>query len=196
MSRRSDPSGGVLLIGWGNLLLGDEGVGVHALRRLEHTYSFAPAVELVDGGTSGLDLLPLFGEHGRILMLDAVALDASPGEIQVLRGGDIRRALDQKLSVHHLGVSDVLAVAELLDYAPEEIVLLGMVPECLDLGLELSPRISARLPSFLEIALSILRSWGVSITRRHGCATAEGGAASLCVSTWLGTDPGRTIGQD
>nr|WP_274600200.1 HyaD/HybD family hydrogenase maturation endopeptidase [Thiocystis violacea] len=149
------------MIGWGNILLSDEGVGVHALRRLERDYRYAPEVQLVDGGTSGLDLLPLFGEYRRILMLDAVALDEAPGEIRVIRGADIRRLLTQKLSVHHLGVSDVLAVAELLDYAPEEIVLVGIVPEHLELGLELSPTLVARLPSFIETTLSILREWGV-----------------------------------
>jgi len=163
VSRHSEVSGDVLLIGWGNILLSDEGVGVHALRRLEQDYSYAPEVQLVDGGTSGLDLLPLFGDYRRILMLDAVALDAQAGEIAIYRGADIRRVLIQKLSVHHLGVSDVLAVAELLDYAPEEIVLVGIVPESLELGLELSPTLAARLPALVDAARSILEGWGVRI---------------------------------
>lgn len=161
MSRRSEGVADALVIGWGNLLLSDEGVGVHALRRLEREYRFEPAVRLEDGGTSGLDLLPLFAEHRRILMLDAIAGELPAGEIQVIRDGDIQRVLSQKLSVHHLGVADVLAVAELLEYAPEEIVLLGIVPDCVELGLELSPTLAGRLSDFTEAAVSILGRWGM-----------------------------------
>ncbi|NEV62530.1 hydrogenase maturation protease [Thiorhodococcus minor] len=161
MSRPSEGVADALVIGWGNLLLSDEGVGVHALRRLELDYRFEPAVRLEDGGTSGLDLLPLFADHGRILMLDAVAGELPPGEIQVIRDDEIRRVLSQKLSVHHLGVTDVLAVAELLEYTLEEIVLVGIVPERLEPGLELSPTLTSRLADFTETAVSILGGWAI-----------------------------------
>ncbi|AGA91172.1 hydrogenase maturation protease [Thioflavicoccus mobilis 8321] len=163
MSGHSEQGGEVLVIGWGNILLSDEGVGVHALRRLGQDYRFEPCIRLEDGGTSGPDLLHLFAEHQRILMLDAVALDESPGTVRVIRGPDIQRVLTQKLSVHHLGVSDVLALAELMDYRPEEIVLVGVVPENLELGLELSPRLAECLPRLIEAALAVLRGWGVRI---------------------------------
>nr|WP_206171646.1 HyaD/HybD family hydrogenase maturation endopeptidase [Thiorhodococcus mannitoliphagus] len=169
-----------MVIGWGNLLLSDEGVGVHALRRLERDYRFEPAVRLEDGGTSGLDLLPLFAEHDRILMLDAVALEAPPGEIRVIRNAEIRRVLTQKLSVHHLGVADVLAVAELLEYAPEEIVLVGIVPECVDLGLELSPTLRDAMPRFMVTLVSILQGWGVSVRELE--MTESPKAGELCTA--------------
>nr|WP_246194690.1 HyaD/HybD family hydrogenase maturation endopeptidase [Allochromatium palmeri] len=147
----------------GNLLLGDEGVGVHVLRRLECDYSFEPAITLVDGGTSGLDLLPLFADHRRILMIDAIALDAPPGHIAVFRDADIRSVLNHKLSVHHLGVSDLLALVQLLDYGPTEIVLVGIVPECLELTLDLSSPVTAAIPAVIEQVGSILDTWGVAL---------------------------------
>lgn len=153
----------VLLIGWGNLLLGDEGVGVHVLRRLEAEYRFEPAVMLVDGGTSGMDLLPLFADYRRILMIDAIALDRPPGSIAVIRDDEIRAVLSEKLSVHHLGVTDVLAMTKLLDYPPSEIVLIGIVPERMELDLELSQTLCDALPDVIQRAGAILRHWGVRL---------------------------------
>ncbi len=158
----TDPSD-VLLIGWGNLLLGDEGVGVHVLRRLEAEYRFEPAIALVDGGTSGMDLLPLFADYRRILMIDAIALDQPPGSIAVIRDEEIRAVLSEKLSVHHLGVTDVLAMTKLLDYPPSEIVLIGIVPERMELDLELSPTVVDVIPQVLERTGAILRDWGVNL---------------------------------
>lgn len=160
-----DPSD-VLLIGWGNLLLGDEGVGVHVLRRLEADYRFEPAIALVDGGTSGMDLLPLFADYRRILMIDAIALDRPPGSIAVIRDDEIRAVLSEKLSVHHLGVTDVLALAKLLDYPLSEIVLIGIVPERMELGLELSSTLRDALPDVIERAGAILLDWGVRLQAR------------------------------
>ena len=170
----------ILLIGLGNLLLGDEGVGVHVLRRLECDYRFEPAVTLVDGGTSGLDLLPLFADHRRILMIDAVALDAPPGHIAVFRDADIRRALSPKLSVHHLGVSDLLALVQLLDYGPTEIVLVGIVPECLELGLDLSPSVAAVIPDVIERVGAILSGWSIALGL--GVSTSQSRTPGLSAS--------------
>ncbi|EIC20579.1 HyaD/HybD family hydrogenase maturation endopeptidase [Thiorhodovibrio frisius] len=154
-----------LIIGLGNLLLSDEGVGIHVLRRLEQQYGFAPSsVELVDGGTTGLDLLALFQEHNLILLIDALfAPDSAPGDIQILRNDAILAALSKKLSMHHLGISDVLALAQLLDYRPREIVLLGVVPENLELGTELSTPVEQRLPDILTSVQTILSDWHIAM---------------------------------
>ncbi|QGU32929.1 HyaD/HybD family hydrogenase maturation endopeptidase [Thermochromatium tepidum] len=161
----TDPGTDVLLLGLGNLLLSDEGVGVQVVRRLERDYRFEPAIRLIDGGTSGLDLLPLFADHRRILMIDAIALAAPPGQIAVLRDAEIRSALSPRLSVHHLGLSDLLALAQWLDDGPTEIVLVGIVPECLELGLELSPSVAAAIPAVIEQVGAILSGWGVAFER-------------------------------
>lgn len=160
---QSNPSTDILLIGLGNVLLSDEGVGVHILRQLERAYRFEPTITLIDGGTSGLDLLPLFAEYRRILMIDAIACDAAPSHITVWRDAEIRRALNPKLSVHHLGISDLLALVELLDYSPHEIVLVGIVPESLELGVELSPTVARVIPAVIAQVREIMNGWGVAV---------------------------------
>ncbi|MBV5273893.1 MAG: HyaD/HybD family hydrogenase maturation endopeptidase [Lamprocystis purpurea] len=158
---------GVLVIGLGNLLVGDEGLGVQVLRRLETDYGFDPAVTLVDGGTSGLDLLPLFADYRRILLIDAVAGEGPPGSVTVLRDEAILRVLSQKLSVHHLGVTDVLALAQLLGYPAAEIVLVGVVPAELGLGLQLSPTVARSVPAIIEQLGAVLAEWGVTVRAKE-----------------------------
>jgi hydrogenase maturation protease len=162
-----DDAGGdgrVLLLGLGNLLLSDEGLGVHALRLLEAGYHVPPALTLIDGGTAGLDLLPLFAEYRRILLLDALAMDQPPGHCAVIRNEAILTVLSPRLSVHHLGLSDVLALARLLDFPPSDIALVGMVPRSLETGLDLSPEVSAALPRMLALAQNVLNGWGLQLT--------------------------------
>jgi len=150
-----------LLVGLGNLIFGDEGVGVHAMRRLEADYAFAPALELVDGGTSGLDLLPLLHGRERLLLIDALASDAPPGTIRIIRNRAIRAALTEKVSLHHLGIADLLALAELVGCTPPEIVLIGIVPGRLEMQLGLSDRLRERLPAIIATALAVLGKWGI-----------------------------------
>ena len=170
---RSEPIAGgepasAMIIGLGNLLLGDEGIGVHAMRQLEAAYHFEPAVELIDGGTSGLDLLPLILEQRRLLMIDALVSDEPPGSIRVIRNGAIKKALTEKVSLHHLGLADLLALAELLDCAPPEIVLIGIVPERMEMELSLSGRLRARLPDLIATACEILGEWGIDARAKAG----------------------------
>jgi len=164
-SKDAEPAS-AMLIGLGNLILGDEGVGVHAMHRLERDYAFAPRIELVDGGTSGLDLLPLLKGQRRLLLIDALAADAPAGSIRIIRDEQIRTALTEKVSLHHLGIADLLALAELLGYAPPEIALIGVVPERLEMELGLSDRLRDRMPAIIATALGILGNWGVKARSR------------------------------
>ena len=79
----------VVVLGLGNLLMQDEGVGIHALRLLQETYRFNPEIELIDGGTSGLDLLPFFRPESRMIMLDAMEFNQPPGGIGRVENEDI-----------------------------------------------------------------------------------------------------------
>ncbi len=163
VSKPCDLGAGVLLIGLGNILLGDEGVGVHVLRRLASAYRFEPMVACLDGGTAGLALLPWLTAYQRVLMIDAVDFRAAPGHIEVLRNEAIHATLQTKLSVHHLGVSDVLSVASLLDGIPEETVLVGMQPATMELNLQLSPIVDARQTAMIDAIQAILAAWDISL---------------------------------
>ena len=151
----------VTLLGLGNLLLRDEGVGIHAIRALEAGNLAPPGLEIVDGGTSGLDLLPYIEDRDRVLFVDAVNFRKEPGYIGVLENQEVPAMFSLKDSLHHLGLMDVLAAAQLLDAAPREICLIGIQPHIIETGLELSDLLQEKLPLLLACILAKLEDWGL-----------------------------------
>ncbi len=151
----------ICIIGVGNILMQDEGVGPKVADILKRDYIFEPNIEIIDGGTLGLDLLPYIEKYKKILIIDVVDFGKEPGFIKILRGEEIPPYLKTKLSVHHVGVQDLLEVARLMDFMPEELVLVGIQPESIDLGLDLTPIIVGKLKELTEEVLKILNSWGI-----------------------------------
>ena len=156
----------ITLIGLGNILLRDEGVGVHAVRYLEAHYEIPPALEVVDGGTSGLDLLPYIENRDRVLIVDAVNFRKEPGYIGVLKNQEVPALFALKDSLHHLGLMDVLAAAQLLGVAPQEICLIGIQPRAIETGLDLTDTIQARLAPLVDRILAQLQAWGLPLPAR------------------------------
>jgi hydrogenase maturation protease len=150
-----------IVIGLGNILLRDEGVGVHAVNALRERYTFTPEVEVVDGGTLGLDLLPFFEGRERVLLVDAVDFKKDAGHIASIDDEDIPSTLFAKLSVHHIGLSDVLFAATLMGYKPSKIRLIGIQPQSLEVGLDLSECISGKIQMFLDTIIETLREWNI-----------------------------------
>lgn len=151
------------LIGLGNILMRDEGLGVHAVKFIQEHYVIPPNLEVVDGGTAGLDLLPFIEGRDRVLFVDAVNFRQEPGHIGVLRNREIPVFFSVKHSLHHLGLADVLAAAHLMNILPPEVCLIGLQPHTIELGLELSPVIEARLQPLTALILSQLQDWGLSL---------------------------------
>jgi len=151
----------VTLIGLGNLLLRDEGIGIHAIRALEARYLAPPGLKILDGGTAGLDLLPYIEDRDRVLFVDAVNFRKEPGYIGVLENQEIPAMFTYKDSLHHLGLVDLLAAAQLLDVAPREVCLIGIQPHIIETGLELSELLQAKLPLLLACILARLQDWGL-----------------------------------
>ena len=146
-------AGPILLVGVGNVLLGDEGVGVHVARRLEARLAELPAgIRIVDGGTLGLDLLPLLADAQSAVIVDAVDIGAQPGTVAVLRGDEIVEALGGSLSAHQVGVGDLLAVARLTGSLPQRVALVGIQPARIEVGLELTQAVREALPLAVEAA--------------------------------------------
>lgn len=156
----------VTLLGLGNILLQDEGVGVHAVNAIRERYEFSQPVAIVDGGTMGLDLLPLFEDSERLLILDAVDFGKPAGHVGILEGDAIPSALSSKLSVHHIGLSDVLFAAKLTGSAPREVCLVGIQPASLDVGLDMTGKIRENFEKVIEAAISKLKDWGVQCALR------------------------------
>lgn len=165
MTRADGP---ILVLGIGNLLLSDEGVGVRVIERLgagtmadaigaaraTAVDGSAPVeVALVDGGTLGLDLLPLIDGARALVLVDAVNLRAAPGTVTVVRGGDIHAALGAHLSPHQVGVSDLVAVARLTGQLPDELALVAVQPGSIEVGLELTGPVRAAVDTATRLVV-------------------------------------------
>ncbi len=137
-----------LILGVGNLLMGDEGVGVAAIRYLEQLGLEAQA-ELVDGGTSGFHLLDLFRDQQHLILIDAATDDQPPGSVSVIQP---RYASDfpPSLTAHDIGLKDLLESAALLDYWPQVDLITISIGQLSDMTMELSPAVAGALPRVVE----------------------------------------------
>ncbi len=155
-----------LILGVGNILLQDEGIGVRVVERLQQSYLFNEEVQLLDGGTLGLNLLPYFEGVERLLIIDAMDAQKPAGTILRLTGEEIPAILQHKISPHQLGLSEVLSIARLMDSLPPQIVLLGIQPASLATSLDLSPTLAAQIPSLLQAVLQELETWGIEYRKK------------------------------
>ena len=155
-----------LVLGLGNLLLQDEGVGVRVIERLQKEYAFPEEVTVLDGGTLGLDLLSLIEETPRIVIVDAVKAGKEPGALVRLVNDEIPAFLGPKVSPHQVGLQDLLALARLRGHFPSEVILLGVQAERLEPGLDLSPAIAAQVEPLAARVIDELTRWGIGIERQ------------------------------
>jgi hydrogenase maturation protease len=145
-----------LILGVGNLLLRDEGVGVHVISALRDR-ELPDDVELWDGGTASFDLLDTLAGRRQVIIIDAVRTGSEPGTIFRFTPEDISARREQVTSLHQVGLLEALTVAEhLLDSAPQEVIILGIEPKEIDWGLELSPEVEAAVPRVIELAMEEL----------------------------------------
>jgi hydrogenase maturation protease len=157
----------ISLIGLGNILMGDEGAGVHAVEALKRKYAFPEEVRLLDGGTLGLDLLHLIEGMDGVLFVDAVDLKRDPGTIAVIEGEDLPSFLEPKLSLHHVGLSDLLFASSFMGTRPGKVALVGIQPEIMEIGLELSKTVMDRFEQLLQAIVEKLREWGLEIKEKR-----------------------------
>jgi hydrogenase maturation protease len=155
-----------LVLGLGNLLLRDEGLGVWVADSLRRRFEFPGSVTILDGGTLGLDLLPRLEGVSRLCLIDAVRLGGSPGRLIRLAGDAVPAALAVKLSPHQVGVQDLLAAARLLGDGPSLVVLWGAEPERLEPGTGFSASVEAALPRLEAAVLGELHEWGLAARPR------------------------------
>jgi hydrogenase maturation protease len=157
-----------LVLGVGNLLLSDEGVGLRVVERLVTSYQIPEEVQALDGGTLGLDLLHyLEVGDGRpvenLLIVDAVEMDRDPGALLRMEGDEIPAFLSIKMSPHQVGIPDMLFAAKLRDLYPPNVVLWGVQPGSLEVGLDLSPPVAAQVDVLLGKVVEELDRWGYQL---------------------------------
>lgn len=161
------PRCGTLVIGVGNALMGDDGLGIAAVERFGEGWDVPDAVSLVDGGTWGLNLLPLVEVAEHLILVDAIHHDEEPGTLIVLERAELPSYFSLKLSPHEIDLRDVLALAELRGTMPSEICAIGLEPATVHLSTSLSPLLEQKLPC-LEAAIAMrLEVWGHHCSRRE-----------------------------
>jgi hydrogenase maturation protease len=158
----------VLVLGIGNLLWADEGLGIRTVEALAERWRWPEHVTLLDGGTQGLYLVPQVSGATHLLVIDAIDFGDAPGTLRVLRDDEVPQAFStQKMSLHQSGLADVLAAAALLDRAPAHVTLVGMTPAVLeDFGGSLSAVVAARFEDVVTTTLLELARFGVVPTPR------------------------------
>jgi hydrogenase maturation protease len=152
------------VIGLGNVVLSDDGVGVKAVQRLRDRYALSGGLELVEGGTAGLLLLPLLADARRVIIVDAIDTGAPAGTLVRLDGAEWASAFQLRMTPHDVGLVDLLGAAEFSGAWPEELVLHGVQPACTAIGTELSAPVAAALDPLLDAVASELGQWGVKLT--------------------------------
>lgn len=160
-------SAGTVVVGLGNPLMGDDGLGLAALEALRARWQFSPAVTLIDGGTWGLTLLPTLEDAERALLIDAINVDGTPGTLVELSREQLPRALVTKLSPHQIDLREVLALAELRGTLPRTIVALGIQPAAITMGTSLSAPVTATLPVLIDRIVTRLSTWGHTPAPAH-----------------------------
>jgi hydrogenase maturation protease len=183
----------VSVLGIGNVLWADEGFGVRAVEALHAAYAFPEAVELVDGGTQGLNLSNYVESAKRLLVLDAIDFALPPGTVKILRDGEVPAWSKAKLSPHQTGFNDILAMAQLRGCAPESITVIGVQPVDMgDFGGSLRDPVKARIAEVVELAVRELAQWGFPGTRRAPGESVEPlGPTALAMEAYEAGRPGE-----
>ncbi|WJZ01887.1 HyaD/HybD family hydrogenase maturation endopeptidase [Corynebacterium freiburgense] len=161
----------MIVLGIGNPIMGDDGIGLAIMRRLRaekvddldwvpsrHSTAAEDTVEYIDGGTNGMELLPIVQDAEDLIVLDAVAGD-TPGTVVVLEGDQVPRLLQSKLSPHQVGLLDLLATAKLLGHEPRRVAVVGIVPESAELHVGLSESVIQALPNAVAAVRELMARW-------------------------------------
>jgi hydrogenase maturation protease len=157
----------ILVIGLGNILMQDEGVGVRVAELLESRYELPPEVEVIDGGTTGTELFqPMRGKE-RLIVTDCVSTGDAPGTLVRLADEQVPAFFQTKISNHQLGLSDLLALLAVSGDAPEHVTIIGMVPYHLNNTLGLSEETQLGIEAMLQMLVDELAMAGVTVRRRQ-----------------------------
>lgn len=157
----SDQQNHKIVLGLGNTLNRDEGLGVHALKALEDKLGNVNSLEFVDGGVLGLNLLPWVEEASHLLILDAINARRNPGTVIEMTGDQIPMYKGIKMSDHQITFQEVLGLAKFREKLPPKLHLIGAQPVDMSIGLELSQEITAIIPEVVRLAEQCLSEWGL-----------------------------------
>lgn len=170
----------ITILGVGNILLKDEGVGVRVIEELEQRFCFPSNVKLCDGGTAGMSLLPIVEDADYLIVVDAVLVGEPPGNIVKFNFEELPSNLTRKLSSHEIDVIEVLKVAEALGKRPPTVII-GIQPKDISsYGTVLT--IKNHIPKLIDFILEELETLGIEVVSNQGklaqkrCSQTDGNA--------------------
>jgi len=161
------------VLGLGNLLLSDEGFGVHFINYLTERYEIPDNYKVLDGGTAGIMLAPFMEDVDLLFVIDTVALQAEPGSIHCFTDEDVRaKNILFRMSPHQFGLLEILELSKLRERAPERTEMITVVPEDLSLKIELSPTLEPKLAEVMEVLQNLLAAHNEHLTPKKSVASA------------------------
>jgi len=170
MANTSDPH--IMVLGVGNLLFTDEGLGIHVIERLQEEYEFPEHVSVEDGGVLGIHLLGVISDADHLIVVDAIRNGGEPGTLYRLAGDDIPKRVRAKNSLHQVDLLEALTLCQALDKVPETVIV-GVEPEDIEsLGIQPTPRIQGKIRELMDMVLMELDHLGVTVRAkgRASCA--------------------------
>jgi hydrogenase maturation protease len=152
-----------VVLGIGNTILTDEAAGVRAAEALEKAYVLPVEVQVIDGGTSGMEMIEDLADADLLIVLDVVKSGSAPGTLVRIEGDAVPRFFRRKLSPHQIGLPDVLASLVLLRTMPKDFIVHGVEPVSLELGTEMTEVVAQAVPLLAERAAADLLARGYAL---------------------------------
>ncbi|WP_378953821.1 HyaD/HybD family hydrogenase maturation endopeptidase [Pelosinus sp. sgz500959] len=156
----------ITVLGVGNILMQDEGFGVRVVEQLLHQYHFPEHVQVLDGGTLGMELLRFLLGTDKLILVDAVSGGLPPGSLYRFSHDEVKAYFKEKVSMHELGIQDVLGVMEVLEKPAKEIRILGVEPLTIDIGLTMTPIVAEAVEPVIQQLITILQEWQVEVVEK------------------------------
>lgn len=170
-----------LVLGVGNVLMQDEGIGVRVVEELLRCYRFSENVHVLDGGTAGIELLRYIDGVEHLIIIDAISAGKEPGTVMRVEGPDVPATFETRITPHQLGLSDLLATARLTDVMPPYLVLFGVEPKTMEMGLEFSSEVMGAIDKLCGHVVGELQGLGYAVEE---CETP-----GACTSRFWDSEP-------
>lgn len=154
----------ITVLGIGNIILKDEGFGVHIVEELQQGYSFPANVEVLDGGTLGMELMNYIIGTDKLIVVDAISGGSAPGTFFRFVNAEVKAYFQEKVSMHELGIQDVLAALEVIEQPVKDVIVMGAQPYIVDAGVGLTEDMAALVEKTKNLILEQLKEWQVEPT--------------------------------
>lgn len=163
----------IVVVGIGNILFKDEGVGVYAGRFLEENYTFEPAIDIIDGGTLGFKLMTYYQTYDKVLIIDTISIDDAPGSVFNVPAQELMDLGTYRNTAHEVEVVEMLEICSLLDEIAE-VNVIGIIPEDIEsVEIGMSGSMHKHFPTLIKAAVLELERAGVTVTPKEQVSSLE-----------------------